>query len=321
MNYCLPRRLLILTLFMIVSLMVFSCQKRKNFLPEFRKLSAYPVMISQPVDNRFSDAPEVLLEYLIKLDANPHYSSHAVSDSEKALFRTYYTLLPDIYKTVLSEKLAGIFLIDHFTGSGMTDYVFDSDGNIYMILIINPEVFHRSLSDWITYRDNSSFSRDTQGYSIVSDCGNSYKALIHTLMHETSHIYDYYQHCTPYIEKSFTYDYSAQNFPFINDIWLTYDTPTSSCDFPGRHEIASFGLKTPIDNALIPSIYDALSKTPFPSAYGSTNWAEDFAETATWVYLSKKLSIGYIINIKKGTSNCARYDLLQNALERKALPF
>ena len=49
------------------------------------------------------------------------------------------------------------------------------------------------------------------------------------------------------------------------------------------------------------AIYAGLTTTPFVSLYGSLNWAEDFAEYATWSHFTTELQQPYrIVLSRKG---------------------
>ena len=183
----------------------------------------------------------------------------------------------------------------------MSDFVFQADGTMFLILTLNPKILKLSLADWIAYRDSSPYEGDGKGVELRSICTGNYMGLIHTLTHEAAHLYDYAEHATPFAETDLaSAAATAATKDFTCGTWTDYSTPVPSYAIPRRSEIASYGLgkRLPISLALVQ--YAALAKTPFASLYGSGSWAEDFAEAATWKHLENKLGIKYSVVVLRG---------------------
>jgi len=192
-------------------------------------------------------------------------------------------------------------------------------------MVLNSEILHTSIQDWISMRDSSCFE-DKSGIRITNDMGNTYRELIHTLVHESAHVYDYCRNATPYTEphmKMLGFALSSDETPFTSGVWKTWNQTIQTYDFQNRNRITSYGLGKKLDGKTAEALYQSLAKTPFVSLYGSTCWAEDYAETVAWFYLDDTLGIDYKPAVFKGALELARYEPLQNPLSRaryNALP-
>jgi hypothetical protein len=250
--------------------------------------------------DRMRSAPEELLAYLRAMDSNPRYSSREASLEEKTLLTEYYAELPVSFKEVMEEKVAGVFIVEDFAGGGMSDFIFGADGTMYAVLVLNSRVFELSLQDWIEYRDESTFSEG--GAKTRNGLGSAYKGFLHTLVHESCHVYDYFARVTPGVEKGAPkaeVDRGEQT-QFTSGIWRAYGTPAPAYDFAHRDKLTAYGLGPRLDAELAAGVYRALAATPFSSLYGSWNWAEDFAETFAWYHIEKIYGLEYWVEISRG---------------------
>jgi hypothetical protein len=262
-----------------------------------RKLSSYPQKLNLPLIERISEASDVYITGLRKMDNVDNYENYTLNTDEKKIFAEYYTLLPDQYKNIMEKRIACIYFIKNFSGGGMTDFVFDDKGKMFLVMLFNPQILKTSLHEWIKYRDSSSFIDDKSGITIENNLPKSYLGILHTLVHESSHAYDYIQHETPYVEPILKKKISTNDF--TKDVWLNYSTPIEKYNFPLRKSVHTYGLGEALDYSRAIEIYRDLDKTPFSSLYSCSNWAEDFAETFAWNYLQQKLSITYKVMIMK----------------------
>ncbi len=285
---------LIFILFFIVS-----CSGSRNLSLKqvksrpLNKIESHQVSLNKKFTDRINSAPQLIIQSLNKMDSTDNYESYNVTPQEKALFIKYYKLLPAKFKEILESKVAAVYFIKNFTGGGMTDCVFDRDGEMYIALYLNPALLNTTLENWINFRDGSSFTDGNNNVMIKSYCGSGHPALIHTLVHEASHIYDFYYHVTPYIAYYLVKPGDKMTTDFISNVWKDYQKPVDSADFTGRGNLSSYGLGKKLDISHSKVMYRDLNKTPFSSLYGSSSWVEDFAETFTWYYLNRNFNIQY----------------------------
>jgi len=272
-------------------------------LPIIKKFGYYKFDKSVRLTSRVISARLELLNYLNALDETDIYTNYTPTDFEIQIIDRSFAKLPDYYKKILDDKLIAIYFIKNFTGSGYTEYVIGEDNKVYLIMIINPDVFNYNISEWLTIKENTCFDRDDFNWKISIDCGSEYSGFLYILLHEASHILDYTQNFTPYVEEDMTKipGFRLSNKKFTDNIWLNYNTPRKPFDFNERTNISFYGLsgapKIKISDAL--QIYEQLQAGIFVSLYGSKNWAEDFAEYATFYYLTQSLKQPYKINIIK----------------------
>jgi hypothetical protein len=266
---------------------------------------------SQKIEDRIIPASADVIDYLELLDSRDNYYPYILTTEEKMLFSEYFQMLPRKYRNIITEKVISIYFIDNFMTAGMANWVYDEDSNLYMVLFFNSEVLHQTVTDWVNYRDNSFFHDDNSEVAIASKFNNDYYALIAVLLHETSHIYDYYNRVTPYTEPVFK-DGSYIKTPFVDGIWEDYNTPLSVYNFNHRNDLKAYGFGPTLDRTLAIGIYSDLMNTPFSSIYGSSNWAEDFAETFTWFYMEDAFETYYTVEISRNNEVLLMFSPSQN---------
>ena len=264
--------------------------------PAYR-LESYGKNLDVRLEDRIFEAPEFLLDYLKRLDKTDLYKPYTISSSDKYELQKCIRGLPEKIKRVLDMKLLGIFFIDEFFGGGLTDYVFDRDGSLHSIIILNPKILKSSMSDWINFRDNSIFN-ETNDITVKSVCKPKKMQLLQTLVHEIGHVYDFHSHITPYADSGLTILKKSDITPFIDNVWAGYDKPVKEYDFPNRDRMSFYGLGDKrIDSAHAAEMYKNLLNTPFSSLYGALSWGEDFAESFTWFYLKRRFGIEYTVSV------------------------
>jgi len=297
---------------------LFSCKNQQgNNLNSIQKIENYNGNTNFSVEEKLLTTPEIIINYLNKMDNVDNYSSYILDDNDKQLFLNYYNILPLKYKDIINEKVVGIYFINNFLGGGMTEAVFDNNGNMYMVLFFNPEILHKYITEWINFRDNSIFIDNDNTMSLIIECNSNYYALIHTLLHEVSHVYDFYNNVTPFTEEFLKN--SKTKFPteFVKDIWNDYNEPITEYNFENRKNISFYGLGEKIDIRYAVDFFTSLEKTPFCSLYGSKTWAEDFAESFTWYYLNEYYNIKYVTIMMKNESVLLTYDPNNNELVKR----
>lgn len=327
----------------LLLLMLVSCTTRQQAptledlkqRPE-RKLAFYTAAFPSAVADRFVEAPVQALDYVRRMDNTERYLSRCPSADEVSLFMEYYSFLPGRFRSVFEERVAAIYLIEGFMGGGMTDFVFDDNGKLYLILYLNPAIFESTLRQWLAYRDNSTFAAagsvaEGTGYadsavpaslSIKVSCaasdGRQYQGLLHTLVHESAHVYDYITLQTPFIEQVFSDgSRNAASSAFTATVWADFREPLAAWDFSGRKDITAYGLGPALPAEQAAAMYTALQSTPFASLYGTLSWSEDYAEAFTWFWLKQRCGIDYRVQVLEGSKLLAEYSPTQNPLLQK----
>jgi hypothetical protein len=304
------------------SILALSCAGGRHSAPTiadvrglpYKRATAYSsdigATLAKDVPARVGAAPAVLLEYLRQSDGNPSYSAYSPSEGERALLSDYFGLLPPRFQAAMKAKVLGVYFIENFASGGLSDYVFRDDVSMLIILVLNPKTLRLGLSEWIGYRDASAYEDDGKGVELKSACagGEKYRGLLHTLTHEAAHIFDYSEAVTPYVERHLALaSEDASTKDFTRGIWESYAKPISAYAIPDRDRLAPYGLGKSLPLSVAVGQYKALAKTPFASLYGASCWAEDFAETAAWTWLKRRLGIAYEVRVLRSGREEVRF--------------
>jgi hypothetical protein len=252
--------------------------------------------------DRIRSSDGFVLEYLEEYDGVDNYEFYQPTDQEKDLLEEYLELLPEGYLEVLQSRITGIYFVENYVASGMTDYVLCKDSDdIYCILIFNPDLINVPMEEWITKKENTCFIDTDPNLNIRINIESSYTGLLYILIHETTHVMDYVLSITPYTEPDIgKLNGTLENTSdFTDGIWDNYRTPTAVNNYELRDLVTFYGFKGGplIADTSAVDIYTNLGKSSFVSLYGSTNWAEDLAEYMTYYHLTQNLGLDYSINV------------------------
>jgi hypothetical protein len=295
------KKIAVVVSWICIGWMVASCVHAPQ-LPMFKQLENYRFDPAIPLLDRVAEVPPHLLEALKKLDERDNYRPYVPTLQDKKMIVAAFHAIPGIQRDVLDRRLVGVYFVENFSAGGYSDYLFDRDGNIYTILVLNPAILRTGISRWIKEKELSAFGNDRNDIDLTVECKEGdMTALVYILLHETAHILDYVSGCTPYVEK----DLAAMGKPldaasFAGAAWLDYDRPLAVYDFPQRNKLGFYGAKTGsrISRNELFKLYRSLEATPFTNLYASQNWAEDFAETAAFSSLSRITGSACVIRLQ-----------------------
>lgn len=278
--------------------------------------SRYGFDPKKPLIDRVADAPDFVLNYLRKMDGRPDYAPHDFSREESALVQNEMELLPPGYKAILQQRLLGLYFVDNFSGSGYTEFVLDRQGRVFSFMAINSEVLAANLSDWLTRKENSAFSQDTDLLKITVDCGPKASALAWILLHEATHAVDYAENFTPYVEPALweLLGKPKRASGFTDGIWDGYDVPQAAIGWPYTGKVRFYGMGKGSGLLLSEAgeIYAALAKTPFASLYATQNWAEDLADYMAFFHITRTRGLPYTVRVVRGLKTEFEYRPFEN---------
>ncbi len=268
--------------------------------PAYR-LSSYEFNATSSLEQRVTPVPGFLLDHLKKMDGKTDYEPYTPDAKQKGEISRYLRLLPKLNLDVMKDRLVGIYFIKNFLGSGLADFIMDDQGRVYCYLIINPAVFEKGLSEWMTYREKTCFISDDPSYDIAVKCGSRYSGLMYILTHETTHIVDYVRSITPWTDEGIrkAKRVTLTETDFTRGTWKSYDETASP--FPFRKNVTFYGIGggPKIKLSESEALYREFAVSPFPTLYGTLNWAEDLAEMVTFYHISEKLGQGFSIEVRK----------------------
>ena|GEM_PF-1969653 len=293
------------------------CCTRNNIVirPEYRNISFYENKLNfTQLKDRISIASQNVINYLHDMDKLDIYSSYELSNFEISIFDKCFELLPESYKNILLEKVIVIYFVKYLGYGGITNYVFDENDNLYMTLLFNSELLNRTMSEWLNYKENTYFSNVDDSNYLELIINTEYPAFLYLLLHEASHIYDHYYQITPFVEPDLANEETIYLNDFVSEIWENYWLPIEKYNYEQRDYLNAYSKKPSIDINNSIAIYNFLAATPFISIYGSTIWAEDFAEIFSWLYLFYKFNTFYIVNVYLDNELRYSFNPFNNAL-------
>jgi hypothetical protein len=266
-------------------------------------LSSYPNTLALPLDRRIGEIPAVCLDRLRTLDNDESYRGYTLSADERALVLRYLGLLPAGTRRVLEARLVGLYFVSGLIGTGYSDYVLDTAGQVYVVMAFNPACLSTDLGTWMSARERSAFAgTDTL---VTVDCGTGYTGFLYGILHESTHAVDYVEGLTPFVEpdlEKIGLSPPARDRSFTTSAWRSYRLPRAREDFPLRNAIGFYGLPGTrrIQSSEASRVYDGLDRSPFVSLYGAQSWAEDLAESVTWYHYVSALGGTYAVTVAEG---------------------
>lgn len=181
--------------------------------------------------------------------------------------------LPALHRRVLQRHLRHLSFIDVpvGAGSGLTARISDGDFPLFD-LTLRAGILDERLSEFLTTKERTVFSPDGSGTTVSVEAPTD--ALTYVLLHEATHIVDQALGLTTGLGARFT-----------RGIWLDrreLDAPWAASPIAGT--AFRRAPRVPVSSA--PSLYRALSGSPFASLYATAAAPEDFAELVAWRQLS-----------------------------------
>lgn len=250
--------------------------------------------------SRVTGPPPFALDYLRKLDGRPDYQPYIPDRSEMMRIKADLASLPPLHRAVLQSRLVGIYFIKDFMGSGLTDWIVDSQKNVYTVMFFNASLLNKNISELLTEKEKTCYRPGAGSDDIRIDCGKKYSGFTYTLIHESTHAVDYVKRITPYVDMQIKriMGLRGSTNDFTGSVWKGYDTYRGLYLFTKR--LFFYGFSSPqLDPSEANDVYRDLSRSPFVSLYGSLSWAEDLAEMVTFYHLTRIMKQPYTIIVEK----------------------
>lgn len=264
--------------------------------------------LSKPFIERVHEIPADLLKNLqmseqsMGITGTDKYIAHTPTAEELDLINSYINLLPPAHQAAFSKKVLAIYFIDNFSSAGLTDWCIDSKGKFYYFMFLNSSLLARSIDDWLSYRENSTFDKSSEWPIIRVRTQTDFKALMYVLLHEGAHVVDYELGITPFIDpihKKLS-GRTQKITPFTDGVWTLQNKPVTKYDFKHRTDVNFYEMipaRGLIPRPQLPVMFSRLKKTPFCSFYAASAWYEDLAEYVTCYHIEKKLNGSVIIEL------------------------
>ncbi len=280
-----------------------------------KNLGSYIFSPDSELTERVNVSSDIVMGYLEDFDdPDGNYSLYEPAETELKLLDGYFHLLPARYQEILTERLVGVYFVENFHGSGMADYVLSQDGKVYAILVLNPIVFEKDISGLLTWKERTNFRPDESGYNVRIEVTGDYSGLLYILAHECTHIVDYVDRVTPYVEPVFLtlWGKAEGTFTFTEQYWSDYDKVKTRLEYKDRLDFYGTEENKKIPDMEIPSVYEELETTLFVSLYSYLNWAEDLAEYCAMYLIARTLGLSYTIRVAQSDITLLEYRPFDN---------
>ena len=147
--------------------------------------------LSADPSERIGLSSATLLDHMKKLDEREDYSFYTPSEKDKIIIKESLEKLPPLVKENFQKNVLGVYFINNFISTGYTDWVMDSRGNVYSVILINPAVFHMNISKILNKRESTCFKEDSSKTEIHINAGGNESAFLYIFLHESVHAADY----------------------------------------------------------------------------------------------------------------------------------
>ena len=254
--------------------------------------------MARPVGERIGPAPPELIE-LLALDNIAHgYPNKPRPARLTAEFladvRRAFDEIPAAVKRRLDARMAGIYFVDDFGGTGFTDQVDTPAGAPGLgFIVLDPSVLtQHTANGWATWKESSPFKPDGE-WRLVARIAQPAQddragAIQYILLHEIAHVLSIGAAIHPSWTIAPRDAGAAAEYPYFRMSWRVADNAYASAfdaQFPQRRDVVFyFGAR--LEAAAMPAVYAALERTNFATLYGATHPADDFAEAfANYVHV------------------------------------
>jgi len=277
-----------------------NCLRQLHSSHRVRDVGYWRAFQALPIDTRILAAPAKLVEYLnLDNQLNGFPNQPRIARPERQFLKDINDAISEIpaaAKTLIDERLMGVFLVEDLGGTGFTDYVFDEQRvPVGAFVVLDASVLTRSANAWATWKENSPFVAEP-GLELQANIesaaeDNRKQALQYILLHEFGHVASVGQNFHPRWDEWDCRKNPPEQFPFFQLSWQLNDAPDckviskfDQSGFSHRVEVVYyFGAKLAV--AVSPDVYVQLEQTNFPSLYAATSPADDFAESfVTYVH-------------------------------------
>lgn len=252
-------------------------------------LSSYAFDARVPAAERVKRVPDWVLAHWSKADGAPEYAAYEPTPAQKRRLAEAIGALPEEVRRVLEERLIEITFISRLKGNGITNWALDEKGRTFVHVILAAESLEKPLSLALSERESSPFKG---GAAVAVDAGPGGEA-VYAVAHELFHAYDYVRGVTPYTESHHAAAVGKSGKGGW-DVWKGYTEAKPEAHYPARALLRFYGFKPPLlPDSEAASVCGQLAGSPFPSLYGSMNWADDAAELFVYRHLVERLGRPY----------------------------
>lgn len=249
---------------------------------------------SASLDSRIMLPPESVQQHYRALP-NLSLKFHEPDKSERLEILNALDKLPTFARRALMEHVRSICFLDGTPANGTTEMEAGSALHPVFNMMLRAGLLHETVSEFLTRKENTYYFEDGSNVRLSIEAG-SLPAVLYVLLHESVHVID--------ISNRFGKEGKPRVLPdgstdlLVNEIWGNARTKIPSYA-SSLFQISWFGTGKRENIESAEATYRQLSKTPFVSLYGSSNWYDDIAELVSCYYLTQVLGQPYRIVLRR----------------------
>jgi hypothetical protein len=266
------------------------------------------------LESRVRETPASVMEVFAE-PRTPAPTPHVLTQAERRQLSAALDALPPLHRRLLSERLRTLSFLDGMPNTALTSTVNPDEDYRLFDITIRAGVLSQSVSEWLTDKERTCFDFAGSALEVSIEAG-TLPALVYALIHEATHVVDSALRITPAPPargQPAAATAAADASAFTRSVWADSTTLAARYRDPLLESVRfrSGGRVLPIGEAR--AVYEALSRTPFASLYGSRNWYDDLAEYVALYELTRKLDQPYRIVVRKGTEQVFVYEPMKSS--------
>jgi hypothetical protein len=245
----------------------------------------------------------------------PAPTAHVLSKAERNKLAAAFAALPPLHRRILTERLRSVNFLDGMPNTALTSTFNPDEPYKVFDVTIRAPILDEDVSQWLTQKERTCFVSTNSPLSVSVE-GGKLDAILYVLLHEATHVVDACLGLTPGYGSGDSSQKPPPATAFTDGCWIdrTTHAPRYHDALLDRVRFRAEGQPIPIDQA--ESLYKALSRTPFASLYGSSNWFDDLAEYLALYHMTEVLKQPFRIVVSKEGNEVFVYEPMKSALVR-----
>jgi len=267
----------------------------------------------KPLSQRIAKAPDPVIKLLTVENETHGFKERPIPAAPAPGFakvmKRLEARLPDKVRRLLTDRLIGVFLVDHLGGTGFTEAVRDEDRKEkYAFIVLDRGLLlKRRANEWATWKENSVF-KTTSDKDVKLDViietpseDNVEHAIRFILLHEIGHVLGMASGAHPSWNEPAAV---SGRYPFTTISWKMEKGEVKSRydeQFPARSLVRFYRFRTSsLTTGQAETVYRRLfTETDFPSLQASVDVWEDFADSFALYVHAVREGRPYEIHLKR----------------------
>lgn len=251
----------------------------------------------QPLIDRVQNTSEKTLERFRQAGMSPR--QHALTNAERRQLEKVLASLPPLHLRVLKGHLRSINFLDNMPNTALTSIVNNGSDFPVFDITVRAGIINQTASEWMTEKERTCFQAEDSSLQVFCQIGEQ-SALLYIMLHETTHVVD------DVLKIS-------QTTAFSGGIWQdrTQLAPRFSQTLL---DSTRYRGGNPLPMSRAESLYQTLTRTPFVSLYGASNWLDDLAEYLSVYHFTHKLKQPFRIILRKNGREVFSYQPMKSKL-------